>query len=60
MIRLFNDKMWSVRCTKSNQIAVVLTSVSSSFYQLDKKKSQWDGIRVELQEPEFGEFELFT
>ena len=41
-------------------MAVVLTSVSSSFYQLDKKKSQWDVIRVELQEPEFEEFELFV
>ena len=60
MIRLFNDKTWSVRYTKSNQIAVVLTSVSSSFYQLDKKKSQWDVIQVELQEPEFEEFELFA
>ena len=40
-------------------MAVVLTSVSSCFYQKYYTK-RWDGCagQVELQEPELGEFKL--
>ena len=35
------------------QIASLVTSVSFSVFTLYNKKSLWDGIRVELKEPEF-------
>ena len=35
------------------QIASLVTSVSFSVFALYNKKSLWDGIRVELKEPEF-------
>ena len=35
------------------QIASIVTSVSFSVFTLYNKKSLWDGIRVELKEPEF-------
>ena len=54
-------KTWSVRCTIWNHIAVV--SVVLVLVILYNKKSWWDSIRVELQEPVIrvrvaGEFEL--
>ena len=35
--------MWSVRCTKSNQIAVLLTPVSSCFYQFIRQQEKLMG-----------------
>ena len=35
------------------QIASIVTNVSFSVFTLYNKKSLWDGIRVELKEPEF-------
>ena len=35
------------------QTASIVISVSFSIFTLYNKKSLWDGIRVELKEPEF-------
>ena len=48
----FYDKMWLVRCTNQTSNVCSVDHSVLVFLPTTEKKNWWDGIHVELQEPE--------